>query len=199
MTNLTAIVLAGGRSSRMGRDKALINVKGVPMLQLICEVAGGCADTVYVVTSWPERYQHLELKAQFIREVPLLESNGNQIPQGPLVGFAQGLGQVKTDWVLLLACDLPNLRLDVLVEWVNQLETVPHEAIAALVNRDRIWEPLCGFYRQCCLPLLTEFVDIGGRSFQKWLKLHPVQALPLLDSKMILNCNTPQELSRITK
>jgi molybdopterin-guanine dinucleotide biosynthesis protein A len=73
MTNdkLTAIVLAGGKSSRMGQDKALIPIQGVPLLQRVCRIAETCADRVYVVTPWPERYQHLILpRCQFIQEIP---------------------------------------------------------------------------------------------------------------------------------
>ncbi|MBD2773227.1 molybdenum cofactor guanylyltransferase [Iningainema tapete] len=194
---LSAIVLAGGKSSRMGQDKALIPINGVPMLQLVCQVAQSCADTVYVVTPWQERYQHLLMpKCQFIREVssppnpPLQGGQGG----GPLVGFAQGLVHVQTEWVLLLACDLPKLQAGVLQRWADFLDEVGDEAIAALAHHNKGWEPLCGFYRRRCLSCLNDFVNQGGRSFQEWLKLHPVQVLPLVESEMFFNCNTPEDL-----
>lgn len=189
--NLTAIVLAGGRSSRMGQDKALIPIDGVPLLQLICQIAESCADTVYVVTPWTERYQHLlPPQSKFIREVPSSEP----LPHGPLIGFAQGLAQVQTDWVLLLACDLPKLQVGVLQEWAAELKSVEDEAIAALVQGEKGWEPLCGFYHRRCLPSLMEYLNQGGRSFQGWLKQHPVYALSLAKPEMLFNCNTPQDL-----
>ncbi|WP_414585254.1 molybdenum cofactor guanylyltransferase [Scytonema sp. PCC 10023] len=199
MTNhLTAIVLAGGKSSRMGRDKALIPIQGVPLLQLVCQIAASCADTVYVVTPWQERYQHLlSPTVQFIREVPLSsETSGESLPHGPLIGFAQALAYVQTDWVLLLACDLPKLRVEVLQEWAAVLDGVEDEAIAALVHHTKGWEPLCGFYRRRCLPSLIQYINQGGRSFQHWLKQHPVQALPLPDPEMLFNCNTQDDLFR---
>ncbi|MBR8840252.1 MAG: molybdenum cofactor guanylyltransferase [Stigonema ocellatum SAG 48.90 = DSM 106950] len=190
MTNLTAIVLAGGRSSRMGQDKALIPIQGVPMLQLVCRVAESCADTVYVVTPWQERYEHLLLpKSQFIREVSLSVETS-----GPLVGFIQGLAHVQTEWVLLLACDLPKLRVEVLQDWTTRLDSIGDEAMAALAHHTKGWEPLCGFYRRRCLPTLMEFINEGGRSFQGWLKQHPVQVLPLPEPEMLFNCNTPEDL-----
>lgn len=198
MTNdsskLTAIVLAGGKSSRMGEDKALIPIQGVPLLQRVCGIAQGCADTVYIVTPWPERYQHLPLlECQFIREVPSFPS---PYTHGPLVGFAQGLAQVRTDWVLLLACDLPRLRVEVLQDWAGTLDTVENEAIIAyLVHHPKGWEPLCGFYNRRCLPLLLDFITQGGRSFQQWLQQHPVAALPLPEPDMLFNCNTPEDLA----
>jgi molybdenum cofactor guanylyltransferase len=185
---LTAIILAGGKSSRMGHDKALIPIRGVPLLRLVYNIAEGCADTIFIVTPWQERYQDLLPKTcQFIQEVPL---SGD----GPLVGFAQALTNLQTEWVLLLACDLPKLRVEILQEWIVGLDRVPNQAIAALVHHKKGWEPLCGFYRRSCLAGLTEFINQGGRSFQEWLKQYPVHELSLLDSEILFNCNTPEDL-----
>jgi molybdopterin-guanine dinucleotide biosynthesis protein A len=187
---LTAIILAGGKSSRMGEDKALISIQGVPLLRLIYNIAEACADTVYVVTPWEERYQHiLPSNCQFIKETLL--------SAGPLVGFAQGLTQVQTDWVLLLACDLPNLRFEVLQAWANQLDDISDEAIAALAHHIKGWEPLCGFYRRSCLADLNKYIEEGGRSFQQWLNQHSVQVLPVTEPGMLFNCNTPEDLANL--
>ena len=192
-SKLTAIVLAGGKSSRMGQDKALIPIQGVPLLQRVCGIAQSCADAVYVVTPWPERYQDLLLPGcQFIREVPLPKES---LAHGPLVGFSQGLAEVQTEWVLLLACDLPRLQVEVLQDWVTRLDSVGDNAIAALADHPKGWEPLCGFYRRCCLPQLLEFINQGGRSFQQWLRQYPVEVLPLAEPEMLFNCNTPQDLA----
>ena len=189
--DVTTIVLAGGKSTRMGRDKALIPIGGVPMLQLICSIAEACTDKVYIVTPWPERYQKLLTpQSQFIREVPLPGETGNEPrTHGPLVGFMQGLAAVDTNWVLLLACDLPNLRVEILQNWISQLETIPENKMAALVQNNHKWQPLCGFYRRRCLPELTQYIKQGGRSFQQWLKPDSVHILPLLDTQMLFNFN----------
>ncbi len=192
--SITAIVLAGGQSSRMGRDKALISIRGVPLIQQVCKVAGACASEVYVVTPWPERYQHiLKNNCLLVREVPSL----GEATHGPLMGFAQGLVQVQTHWVLLLACDLPRLQESVLQNWARQLADVPEKAIAFLPRHAKGWEPLCGFYRRSCLPLLTEFMNQGGRSFQQWLAQHTVQELPLTERELLFNCNTPADLAAL--
>ncbi|MEH2378066.1 MAG: molybdenum cofactor guanylyltransferase [Nostoc sp.] len=192
-SKLTAIVLAGGKSSRMGQDKALIAILGVPLLERVCGIAQSCADVVYVVTPWPERYQDLLLPGcQFIREVPM---SGESLAHGPLVGFAQGLAEVQTEWVLLLACDLPRLRVEVLQDWATKLDSVGDDAIAALAHNPKGWEPLCGFYRRRCIPQLLEFINQGGRSFQQWLRQYPVEVLPLSEPEMLFNCNTPEDLA----
>ncbi len=214
---LEAIVLAGGQSSRMGRDKALLPIGGVPLLQRVCSVAQHCASTVYVVTPWPERYQMLPITCRFIQEVPLLTASTSMtprelsltsshpispspLPHGPLIGFAQGLAQVQTNWVLLLACDLPRLQTKVLQKWADELENVAEEAIALLPRHAKGWEPLCGFYRRRCLPDLINFIDQGGHSFQHWLTQHAVQILPLPeDNQMLFNCNTPADLNAVAE
>lgn len=176
----------------MGQDKALITFQGVPLLRQVCEVAIKCTQEIYVVTPWPERYQNiLPNTCRVIQEVLL---PGETQSQGPVVGFAQGLAQVETDWVLLLACDLPQLQVEILQSWATQLETVPPEAIALLSRQSKGWEPLCGFYRRQCLPLITQFINTGGRSFQRWLSQHPVQEMLVSDSQIFFNCNTPADL-----
>lgn len=193
-TKLTAIILAGGQSSRMGQDKALIPIQGVPLLQRVYDVAQACTEKVYLVTPWPERYQDLILPGcQFIQELPLSSQTSQN--HGPLVGFAQALALVETEWVLLLACDLPRLQVGVLQKWIAGLDGVEDEAIAALTGNIKGWEPLCGFYRRCCLPGLLEFINQGGRSFQQWLQQSSVHILSLSEPEMLHNCNTPADLT----
>lgn len=190
--SLSAIILAGGQSSRMGRDKALIPVGKVPLLQQICEIALHCASPVYVITPWPEKYRGvIPESCCIVQELALPNETKSH---GPLVGFAQGLTQVQTDWVLLLACDLPQLQANVLQDWTRQLENVPKEAIALLPHQSKGWEPLCGFWHRKCLPLLTNFINEGGRSFQHFLAQHPVQELSVSDPQVFFNCNTPADL-----
>lgn len=92
---VTAIILAGGKSSRMGKDKAMLPVDGVPLLVKVYQVAAACADSVYVVTPWQERYVELLPACKFIREVireaPSLNDDGEIQTHGPLIGFASTL------------------------------------------------------------------------------------------------------------
>jgi molybdenum cofactor guanylyltransferase len=212
---LTAIILAGGLSSRMGQDKALIAIDGVPLLLRVAEVARQMADQVYVVTAWVERYRDLCAEADIL----LIPEPQADVPQGPLCGFLQGLAQVQfarvqsaqvqPDWVLLLACDLPNLRVEVLQAWRTLLATAPPDVMALLPQSENHpenhpenhsggrWEPLCGFYRWQCQTSLQAFAQTGGRSFQRWLNQQSVQPLPAHDPAMLFNCNTPADLQQI--
>jgi len=186
---LAALILAGGQSRRMGRDKALLDVRGTTLLRRTWDVATSVTPTVCVITPHPERYRpQLPPTTQWIVE-PMPPS----APPGPLVALAQAWPQVETDWVLLLACDLPALRSEVLQIWARSLPTIPASAIAYLPRSIQGWEPLCGFYHRRCLSALQAYVAKGGRSFQSWLAQQSVQPIPTVPPDMLMNCNTPQD------
>lgn len=188
---LSAIVLAGGQSSRMGRDKALLTVDGQPLLARVCAAALGCTDLVFVVTPWPERYQALlPLGCHLVLEPLQPDATAGQ---GPLVGFCQGLTQTPSEWVLLLACDLPRLQGDGLRQWSQGLPSLPTSTIAYLPRQAKGWEPLCGFYRRSCLPGLESFIRQGGRSFQQWLAHQRVEPISNATGEILFNCNTPED------
>jgi molybdopterin-guanine dinucleotide biosynthesis protein A len=193
--SLTAIILAGGKSSRMGQDKALIRIKDRPLLQQISTLAQQCASQVYLITPWGERYQSILPKGcQIIKEI--LPPVGSK-SAGPLVAFAQALTHVQTEWVLLLACDLPLLNQAEVQQWLGYLSQTPETALALLPRHRKGWEPLAGFYRRRCLSLLEEFIDKGGQSFQDWLAEHPVAELPVSNPQYLFNCNTPEDLEKL--
>ena len=188
----------------MGRDKALLAIEGIPLLRRVCDVALQCTSIVYVITFRPETYRSLlPPNCHLIQE----QARPNETePHGPLLGFAQALetlqnqqGQTKqkqTDWVLLLACDMPRLSSEALQQWIETLEHAEDE-IALLPRSHKGWEPLCGFYRTSCLASLQAAIAHGDRSFQRWLSQEFVKALPLDDTQMLFNCNTPQDLERV--
>jgi molybdenum cofactor guanylyltransferase len=202
---VAAIILAGGKSSRMGRDKATIEIDGTPMLRRIHDVVVGChnenvrsIDEIYVVTPWIDRYRPiLPIDCNFITET---------CPhKGPLWGFAQALSQIEADWVLLLACDLPNLSTAFIQNSMlvpsgcanNGLSDIYPESIAYLPKQEHGWEALCGFYRGNCLGSLLEYINGGGQSFQGWLKAEMVTELAIDNPQILLNCNTPADLAEI--
>lgn len=187
---LTALILAGGQSSRMGRDKALLSCQGLSFLENICLIAQDCAVQVSVITPWPERYELIIPRCCRIIKEPLPT-------RGPLLAFALGLSFVATDWVLLLPCDLPLLKSSVIQEWSRLLVIVPENAIALVPRCGNRWEPLCAFYHRRCLASLQTYIQQGGTSFQKWLNVAVVEELIIDNSEILFNCNTPEDLEII--
>ena len=128
-TSGATLILAGGQSSRMGQDKALIPIQGIPLIRRVYEVARACSPPVYVISPWCDRYcPILPPACRFITEhqhqtgEPMRDRPRSP---GPLFGFYQGLTHIQTqsdvEWVLLLACDLPNLHLATLQSWRDSL------------------------------------------------------------------------------
>ncbi|MBW4471972.1 MAG: molybdenum cofactor guanylyltransferase [Stenomitos rutilans HA7619-LM2] len=190
--SLAAIVLAGGQSRRMGQDKALLLIEGVPLLRRVCEVALQCTPIVSVITFRPEQYRAIvPPSCRLLQERAVTDATE---PHGPLLGFAQALETVQPEWVLLLACDMPHLSGEVLQQWAKELEK-PDTAIALLPRSQKGWEPLCGFYRTSCLASLQTAIARGDRSFQHWLSQAAVKELPLDNAQMLFNCNTPADLA----
>ncbi|NEP02859.1 MAG: molybdenum cofactor guanylyltransferase [Symploca sp. SIO2E9] len=193
-SSLTALVLAGGKSSRMGSDKALIPWEGIPMLTRVTQTAAACCQQVYIITPWPSRYLAVVNECyQFLEE-----SNPGQ---GPLVALAQGFSQIASksppNWIWLLACDLPCLQTKLVQTWISQLSELAPETLALVPQQKGRWEPLCGFYRLGVQQNLQNFIQQGGRSFQVWLSQLPAKPLPvgILEAKMLWNCNTPEDLN----
>ncbi len=186
---IAALILAGGKSSRMGTDKALVPYEGKPMLQRVYQVAAACTEQVYVLTPWIERYQNiLPSDCQYLIE--------SQPGKGPVNGLSEGLEQISADWILLLACDLPLLDIKIIQSWINKLAQIPTSTLALVPQRSDIWEPMCGFYRKEVKTELDDFLKKGKRSFQELLSGIEVEALNV-DEKadlMLFNCNSPGDL-----
>lgn len=193
--NITSLILAGGNSSRMGQDKALLEIDEQTFLAKICDIALECTEQVYVITHRGAIYQNIVPEAcQIIQEQSLF---GETLPHGALFGFVQGLRLVTTEWVLLLACDLPCLSSGEVGKWIEYLKQVSSETLAVLPKTQKGWDALCGFYRRPCLPLLENYIQQGDRSFQKWLNHHIIAELPVSNQELLFNCNTPQDYAKL--
>jgi molybdopterin-guanine dinucleotide biosynthesis protein A len=189
---VVTLVLAGGQSKRMGRDKALLELDGVPLLTRTCNLALAVSNVVYVVGS-----------RDYVGVIPKgCDRIDDRVFNGPLYAFAEALNQIgdklQTNWILLLSCDLPYLDSETINQWILQLDQVPDDAIAYLAKNPRGFsEVLCGFYRIECKSSLIEYINQGGRSFQQWLSSQNVAELHWDDKRIFFNCNTPEDWQRL--
>ncbi|WP_069791469.1 molybdenum cofactor guanylyltransferase [Cyanobacterium sp. IPPAS B-1200] len=186
---ISVLILAGGKSSRMGFDKALITIDGQYLLTKTYEIATELSDQVFIITSSEHPYQSIfPNTTKFIIE--------SYPYQGPLIAFCHGLSFIKTEWVLLLPCDLIYLHSQEIKSWLKLLSTVSPETIALLPPHEKGWECLCGFYRHSCLPSLKKSINEGNKSFQGWLKQEKVSPLKVKDKRVLYNCNSPEDLAK---
>ena len=189
-TDLDILILAGGKSRRMGQDKALLTYQGQPLLTTVSRVALSLSPRVFVLSPWPQKY--LGILPSGVQS--LTEAMPNQ---GPLSALTQALHILKGNWVLLLACDMPQLEAKRISKWRSQLVDLPPDCLAYVPQLEpNSWEPLCGFYRRESLDSLESYLAQGGRSFQTWLSRINAIAIPISQANqtMFHNCNRPEDL-----
>lgn len=189
--NIDSIILAGGKSSRMGKDKALLEVENQPLISKTYSVVEPFSDDIYVVTPWINKYVDILPKScKFIEE--------ENPYQGALMAFYHSLKYIKSPWVLLLACDLPLLTTKELKLWINQLEKILDNVIAFLPYHQEKWECLCGFYHISCAESLHQYLKNNQyKSFQKWLNQESVLAIKVEDKQVLFNCNNLEDYQKI--
>lgn len=192
---LACVILAGGRSRRMGQDKALLPlIDGQTLLERTVDVARSLTPTVCIVTPWPDRYQPVVTS-----EVQWIE---DRQASGPLAGFSQAWPHIQADWCLLLACDLPNLEAQVLQQWwvwVAAQKKTAEPLSASLVKGSKGWEPLCGYYHRRCVPSLNQHLASGNLAFQFWLSTLEIAAYSAVPKAILFNCNTPSDWRQIRR
>ncbi|MBS0659483.1 MAG: molybdenum cofactor guanylyltransferase [Verrucomicrobia bacterium] len=157
--SFSAAILAGGRSSRMGRDKALCSWRGRPFWQVTWELAGAAGAS--------ERYLCGPRRHEFPPEVECLPDSPAGL--GPLAGVAAALGRARTPWVLVVAVDMPLLRvsdLRALLEGPGDQGRVP---VWTSPSR-RLYEPLVALYPANLAARAVDLLRAGEDSVQALLR-----------------------------
>ena len=187
---IETIILAGGESSRMGKDKALLDLDGITFLTHLYKQTQQFSQQVHITTPWHDRYIDLVPQdCNFIKEL--------KPHQGPLSAFAQSLPYVETEWIFLIACDIPLIKMATLKIWQQQLDHLSENTIAFLAKNADRWECLCGFYRSSCSQSAMKYLQTGKKSFQRWLQTVEVATINQDDDRFFYNCNTPEEYQRL--
>jgi molybdenum cofactor guanylyltransferase len=136
-------VLVGGRSSRMGRDKALLPYKSKTLLEHIAEQVLRAAGNVTLIGD-PALY------AKF--GYPVYADRISDC--GPLGGIHTALSQAQGDWNLIVACDLPLVCLSQLQRILSATNDTGECVVPVLKNG--MAQPLCAVYHRRCLPIMEQ-------------------------------------------
>lgn len=192
LPGLRGLVLAGGRSERMGQDKAGIRIEGVSLLERTCALLAGCVGSVSVSVRPDQADEQLR------RQYPLLLDSGAGL--GPANGLrAAQMSDPAAAW-LVLACDMPGLDRRA----IEALIAARDPARAATSWRspvDGLPEPLCAIWEPATLARLASLVAAAGHPVSPRALLAASDTL-LLDAPWpaaLLNLNTPAELDRYRK
>ena len=190
---VSAIVLAGGLSRRLGRDKAVVPFDGIPLIgRVIGRLSYLTAETVVVVNS--------EARAA---ELPLPHSARTAVDiypdSGSLGGIYTGLSAAANDWGFVVACDMPFLNAG-LIEYMLGLREGCDAVVPIL---DGYPEPTHAAYSRTCLPHIERRLKAGQLKIAGFfddvrVKYIPVSEIDVYDRDHLsfFNVNTPEDLAR---
>lgn len=136
---------------RMGRDKALLELRGRPLIAYSLDALHGVADDVVIAPGVEGRY--LELGLPLVLDV---------VPDGgPLSGLCAVLESARTPWVAVLACDMPRASSEVLEHLAERALEGGHDA--CMLRTEAGLEPLCAVYHVRCAPFVRAALEAGER------------------------------------
>lgn len=186
---VSGFVLAGGKSTRMGEDKAFLDFWGQSLIQRVLDVVQSVSDDVGVIGD-QARFSKLGVPvyADVVRDF------------GPLAGIQSALRHSKHAHVIVLGCDLPLVGQSLLELLISK---VPEAAVVVPLNRDGQTEQLCAVYSQEALPVVEELIAKGihtpraiyERVRTAYVIWEHIRELPGARD-FFLNVNTPAEYER---
>ncbi len=184
--HITGIILAGGKSSRMGTDKGFLKLNGKLFIEHIIEVLTPLVSEIIIVSN-DLNYDNFKVK----RVNDLIED------AGPLAGIYSGLSASKTKKNLVLSCDIPLINSEILNLLVNQIDDAS-EIIQIESNGKTM--PLIALYNKDCESVFNSLLGQGERRLRFAVNQCKVKNIELNTEQKIYvsNVNTPKQLKEIT-
>jgi molybdopterin-guanine dinucleotide biosynthesis protein A len=198
---ISAIVLTGGHSQRMGRDKALLHIGDETFLGLIARKLATLSDDVLMAGTLREGYAEAVagLSVRFVED--------SFEKSGPLGGLHAGLQAMRHPAAIVVACDMPWVSVALLEHMVEMLDTgrgkpCPYDAV---VPRDEAgWHPLHAVYHQSCVSTIESMLRAGDLRVQNLIQRLNVRVIEQreiaqFDPRLlsVKNLNTPDDLAAL--
>jgi molybdopterin-guanine dinucleotide biosynthesis protein A len=185
--SVSAAIMAGGKSKRMGQDKAWIELDGEPLIKRVADVLDEVADEVLIVANDP-KYARLGLRV--VRD--------HWPDGGALGGIATGVGAATHDTVLVTACDMPFLSADV---WRLLLGHAGEADVVIPKVGDEL-ETLHAIYAKSCVPHMARAIAENRLRVISFFDAVSVKTIEEPELRAIdptlrafTNVNTPEELA----
>jgi molybdopterin-guanine dinucleotide biosynthesis protein A len=184
MNDVTGIILAGGRSSRMGTEKGLVSVGGNPMISHVIQTLEKLGVKSIKICANDERYEQFNY--------PVIKDLVKG--KGPIGGIYSALVESTTDKNVILSCDIPNISVDILQYLLENSE----DELAAISSFEKKTHPLIGVYKLGGLSIIKECLEND--------QLRLIDMCEKLDASIVeipgsvgsdrhfFNLNTPEEL-----
>jgi molybdenum cofactor guanylyltransferase len=176
----TAIVMAGGKSSRMGRDKCFLPIEGRPMIEYICNKLGPHFEQLLISANDIDRFSFLGFEV-----IP------DKVPgYGPIMGIVSVLEASDHDVNVVIACDMPNIDATFLRRLIRECEG--YEG-AVPVTGAWLLEPMCAAYHKNILETFRDAVAAGEKKISDVLQRCNIHFIEVGDDKPFRNINTKED------
>jgi molybdopterin-guanine dinucleotide biosynthesis protein A len=143
--DVSGLILAGGESSRYGKNKALVHINGIPLIQRVSRIMQSLFQEVILITNTPNEYSFLNL--------PMYEDIIKGL--GPLGGLFTGLTTMANDAGFLVGCDMPFLNR----ELIRHIVEIRDNCDVIVPKISGLMEPLHALYSKACLPHIRKLID----------------------------------------
>ncbi len=188
-SKITGIILAGGKSSRMGTEKGLLKLGHKHMIQYAIDVLSECCDEV-IISSNSDAYDFLGLKV--IKDI--------SPNSGPMGGIYSGLMSSTTDLNIVLSCDMPYIPKE-LIRYLVSLHN-NHDVVVPWHGEEK-FEPMCGLYHKSSLKTFEKYISKENFKIpDAYKEMNTYKAL-MNDSlkfyhpKLFYNLNSKKELESV--
>lgn len=190
-SDITGVILAGGKSSRMGTNKSFLKLGIQSIIERISDLMKSVFSEVILITNTPEEYSFLNL--------PTFEDIYKW--KGPLAGIHSALVHSKTEKIFVLSCDVPLMSkemIEYIIEYKSDKPIIFCEAAG-------FHQPLVGVYSKNILQKVNDFIsttEVSDKSFHHFLKsveaeiIQP-EKLSFYKDELFFNVNNPDDYSMI--
>lgn len=177
---LSALILAGGKSLRMGRDKALLSIRGTTLIEHLISQIDDLFEEILVCAASREKYGHLNLRI-IADEAPI---------GGPLVGILSGLRAARTEACFVLSCDIPYVDRQFLLRIISRAS----QADLVIPRYDNgNFEPLLGIYSKRAIPVIERQITSGRMKIADIYPECRTEYVRMDDETWYRNLNTAEE------
>ncbi len=185
---MSAIILAGGKSTRMEEDKALLKVSGLRLIEKIIRNIKPYFQEIIISTSPDTIHRYTFL--------PLRTAVDKESHQGPLRGILTGLQASQYPVNFVIGCDIPEIHIPFLQ--MMMMFTGEYDIVVPVTGEDK-FEPLFAFYHHRLIPQIQELLKQGVRQILKLLPLCRVKYIQMVDQSWFNNLNTMEDYERYMK
>jgi molybdopterin-guanine dinucleotide biosynthesis protein A len=188
--DISGVILAGGKSSRYGKNKALEKIDGVPLIERVVSVMGSVFEHLIVITNTPDDYGYLNLPmyGDLIRGL------------GPIGGIYTGLSVIPNNFGFFVACDMPLLNQGL----IRHMTENRAEFDVVVPRIKGMMETLHAIYGKGCVPAIKNLIASGEYQTVRIFKDLSVRYIDEDEIRSIdpglrsfININRPQELRRL--